>query len=98
MNDTTDDLLARSTRRQGVRVCTAAPAAAQPLRRSVRGWGWIGAVRPVGFALGQIGLTDFGCVARHRPRTTGVTSSEGGSAPTERCPPKVRFVKLKRRD
>jgi hypothetical protein len=33
MNDTTDDLPARSTRGQGVRVCTAAPAPAQPLRR-----------------------------------------------------------------
>jgi hypothetical protein len=50
----------------------------------VRGWWWIGAVRPVGLALGRWradslcrcrpgGLTDFGCVARHRPRTAGVT-------------------------
>ena len=24
-------------------------------------------------AVDQMGLTDFGCVARHRPRTAGVT-------------------------
>ena len=52
--------------------------------RSVEGCCWIGDVRPVGLALGRRradslcrcrpdGLTGFGCVARRRPRTAGVT-------------------------